>query len=175
MGPDYEDSMATILLKNGPLSIGINANGMEYYEFGITGCETISGEEYCEAGSISTTTPCDPTYLDHGVLAVAYGVQNGTDYWVIKNSWGSDWGEDGYYRIERGSDHCGVANMVQHQVYKDSGFSNKHTPAPTGPTPAPTVSSCGKGCSGSDDEHGGGQPGSGDAAAPSRKQGAFRA
>ena len=74
--------MATVLLKNGPLSVAINAQGMEYYVHGITGCETISGEEYCEAGSIDTRTPCDPTELDHGVLAVAYGVQNGTAYWV---------------------------------------------------------------------------------------------
>eukprot|EP00618_Florenciella_parvula_P001001 CAMPEP_0119521098 /NCGR_PEP_ID=MMETSP1344-20130328/36910_1 /TAXON_ID=236787 /ORGANISM="Florenciella parvula, Strain CCMP2471" /LENGTH=554 /DNA_ID=CAMNT_0007559041 /DNA_START=39 /DNA_END=1703 /DNA_ORIENTATION=- len=126
MGDDYEDLMATVLLKNGPLSVAINANGMEYYEFGITGCETIAGETYCEAGSISTTTPCDPTSLDHGVLAVAYGVQDGTDYWVIKNSWGSEWGEEGYYRLTRGDNHCGVANMVVHSVYKNSGQDNKH-------------------------------------------------
>merc|ERR1711998_301432 len=103
MGEDYEDMMATALLKNGPLSVAINANGMEYYE----------------AGSISTSTPCDPTTLDHGVLAVAYGVQDDTDYWVIKNSWGTEWGEGGYYRVERGTDHCGVANMVVHSVYKE--------------------------------------------------------
>merc|ERR1711988_145900 len=126
MGSDYENLMATVLVKNGPLSVAINANGMEYYEFGITGCESIAGSEYCEAGSISTSTPCDPTSLDHGVLAVAYGVQEGTDYWVIKNSWGSEWGEDGYYRQTRGDNHCGVANMVVHSVYKDSGVDNKH-------------------------------------------------
>ena len=73
--------------------------------------------------------------------------------------------------------------MVQHQVYKDSGESNKHTPQPTGPTKAPTPQpsvSCGKGCT--DDQamddmwSGGGQPGSSDSAAPAaaRKQGAFR-
>ena len=39
MGAEYEDLMATIMLKNGPLSVAMNANGMEYYEFGITGCE----------------------------------------------------------------------------------------------------------------------------------------
>jgi len=126
MGEEYEDLMATVLLKNGPLAVAINANGMEYYEFGITGCESIAGSTYCEAGSISTSTPCDPTSLDHGVLAVAYGVQEGTDYWVIKNSWGSEWGEDGYYRQTRGDNHCGVANMVVHSVYKDSGEDNKH-------------------------------------------------
>merc|ERR1719231_1099837 len=150
MGCDYEELMALVLLKNGPLSLAINAAGMDYYTFGITGCETIAGEEYCEAGSIDTHTPCLPTELDHGVLAVGYGEQEGTKYWVIKNSWGDTWGEDGYYRIERGTDHCGVANMVQHSVYKSNGIFEPHTSAPTPhpalSVPSPSPTSCGKGC-----------------------------
>lgn len=118
MGPDYEQLMKIFLLKNGPLALAVNANGMDYYVHGITGCKTIAGWEYCEAGAIDTTTPCDPTQLDHGVLAVGYGKQEGSEYWIIKNSWGDQWGEDGYYRLERGTDHCGVANMVTHAVYK---------------------------------------------------------
>merc|ERR1711908_110297 len=118
MGADYEPLMALAMVKNGPLSIAFNANGMEYYAHGIIGCETIADEEYCEAGSVSDSFPCDPTELDHGVLAVAYGVENGVPYWVIKNSWGEVWGEDGYYRVERGTNHCGVASLVLHSVHK---------------------------------------------------------
>ena len=126
MGAEYEDLMATYMLKNGPLSIAINANGMDYYVHGIVGCETIAGSEYCEAGAIdapsdgSTTMEhtCNPTDLDHGVLLVAYGEQDGVDYWVIKNSWAETWGEEGYYRIERGVNKCGVSNFAQHSVYK---------------------------------------------------------
>jgi len=54
--------------------------------------------------------PSCGTQLDHGVLAVGYGTLSGTNYWIVKNSWGQSWGvESGYVFIEKGSDECGIA------------------------------------------------------------------
>lgn len=50
------------------------------------------------------------TTLDHAVLAVGYGIDSGTKYWKVKNSWASSWGEKGYARIIRGTDECGILN-----------------------------------------------------------------
>jgi len=69
---------------------------------------------------IFDSTSCG-TNLDHATLVVGYGSENGTEYWIMKNSWGSRWGEDGYMRLaieETGEGICGI----QHQpLYPDAG------------------------------------------------------
>lgn len=66
------------------------------------------------------TTSCG-TNLDHGVLVVGYGTLNGIEYWKIKNSWGANWGQNGYILIERNlksnaSGQCGVASQPSYPV-----------------------------------------------------------
>ena len=48
--------------------------------------------------------------INHAVLLVGYGVDatTGMKYWIIRNTWGKNWGENGYFRIRRGNGTCGV-------------------------------------------------------------------
>ena len=61
------------------------------------------------------------TNLDHGVLVVGYGTEDGTEYWLVKNSWGTSWGEDGYIKIGRSDSTsskgvCGIAMQPSYPV-----------------------------------------------------------
>jgi len=92
-----EAKIAAYVAANGPVSIGINANMMQFYTGGI---------------AHPWSFLCSPWGLNHGVLITGYGTESGTPYWTIKNSWGTGWGEKGYYRIYRGDGSCGVNLMV---------------------------------------------------------------
>merc|ERR1719345_638787 len=50
--------------------------------------------------------------VDHAVLLAGYGVEGQQAYWTLQNSWGTDWGEDGYFRMERGNDESGCESIV---------------------------------------------------------------
>lgn len=82
-------------LQNQPISIAIEADqsSFQMYKNGI-----FKG-------------PCG-SQLDHGVLLVGAGTDGGVDYWRVKNSWGTSWGDAGYIRMIRGQNMCGLSNMA---------------------------------------------------------------
>ena len=70
------------------------------------------------------------TELDHGVAIVGYGTDatTGNDYWIVKNSWSTEWGLDGYVHIERSSGNprgvCGIHSFPSYPVAKASAHSS---------------------------------------------------
>ncbi|KAK9090265.1 hypothetical protein Sjap_023442 [Stephania japonica] len=108
--PSNNEDALMKAVANQPVSVAIDAGGsdFQFYSEGV-----FTGE-------------CG-TELDHGVAAVGYGAtQDGTKYWIVKNSWGPEWGEKGYIRMERGvSDETGLCGIAMQASYPIKSSSNK--------------------------------------------------
>jgi C1A family cysteine protease len=83
-----------------PVSVAIQADQFEF--------------QFYKSGIFTGNCGNPSSYqLDHGVLAVGYGTDNGQDYWIVKNSWGATWGDKGYIRLARNVEEkqgkCGIA------------------------------------------------------------------
>ena len=92
------------------LNFSPHCNPAQASYFGDYGGGIFDDSRCCEAVS-------DPDCLwtlNHEVTVVGYGSQGGVDYWLVKNSWGTGFGESGYIKIKRGTGHCGIG--MQHVI-----------------------------------------------------------
>lgn len=110
-----EDALKEALATVGPISIAIDATEGKFmlYRDGVL---------------IDDTCGNTPDTLDHGVLLVGYGTDTDNsgkaqDYWIVKNSWGPGWGEEGYVRMARNLNNmCGVATTASYPLVKATIF-----------------------------------------------------
>ncbi|XP_027332459.1 low-temperature-induced cysteine proteinase-like isoform X2 [Abrus precatorius] len=125
--PSYDELALKKAVANQPVSVAIEGGGREFQLY-------ISGIFSGRCG----------TALDHGVAAVGYGTADGHDYWLVRNSWGTSWGEEGYIRMERNlgtsrSGKCGIAIEPSYPIKKGP---NPPNPGPSPPSPVKPPNVC---------------------------------
>ncbi|CAL9071108.1 unnamed protein product [Musa textilis] len=127
--PTNDEKALLKAVANQPVSVAIEAGSREFqlYRSGVF------------------TGRCG-TDLDHGAVIVGYGTDHGKDYWIVRNSWGEDWGEAGYIRMERSvntsAGKCGIAMLPSYPVKKDPKHGPCHPSSANPPTSCDSRYAC---------------------------------
>ena len=100
-----EDALTAAIASIGPIAVSIDASNMTFQLYNGTG---VYYEPSCKSSLLD---------LDHSVLAVGYGSENGKDFYIVKNSWGASWGAEGYIKMARNrNNNCGIATLPSYPI-----------------------------------------------------------
>lgn len=98
--PPDEKSLQQAVSSIGPISAAIDGSNLQFY-----------------AGGVFRDDDCVPGQVNHGLLIIGYGTEEGRDYWLIKNSWGPNWGEGGYFKMIRNrGNQCNIATYGMYPI-----------------------------------------------------------
>ncbi|XP_070495090.1 cathepsin L-like [Chironomus tepperi] len=107
--PNREAALANIIAIAGPVSAAMNGSTPSFWYY---------------SSGVYSDPQCTPS-TSHSVLIVGYGtdysVSPPMDYWLCKNSWSSDWGDNGYFKIQRGVNMCGISGFL---IFPDIPLAN---------------------------------------------------
>ena len=92
-----EEALAKAVASVGPVSVAIDASQGSFMDY---------------SHGIYESSACSAENVDHAVLVVGYT----PDYWIIKNSWGTDWGELGYMKMKRGVNMCAITSLASYPL-----------------------------------------------------------
>ncbi|KAK8447675.1 hypothetical protein SEVIR_8G125000v4 [Setaria viridis] len=99
--PSGDEGALASAVTNQPVSVGIDGTSspFQFYQSGMMTGDGCGAE------------------MNHAVTAVGYGTdENGDQYWILKNSWGTGWGQDGYMMLQRGTGACGISTMSSYPI-----------------------------------------------------------
>ncbi|XP_059155082.1 procathepsin L-like [Physella acuta] len=98
-----EDALREVVATVGPVSAAIDTSHDSFHQYG---------------GGVYDEPDCHSTHLNHGVLVVGFDTDSsGGDYWIVKNSYGTSWGQEGYIWMSRNKDNqCGIATEASYPV-----------------------------------------------------------
>jgi cathepsin X len=104
-----EENMMQEIFQRGPIVCGIAVTKELIHDY--------------KGGIFEDTTGASK--IDHDISVVGYGAENGVKYWVVRNSWGTYWGEDGFFRIVRGKDNLKIESECVYAVPRDTWTKNE--------------------------------------------------